>query len=133
MRLLSDRDRVYTSDELDAAVARRLERYPLQYIIGEWEFFGCRFKVDENCLIPRPDTETLVEAVLQNEEKGRGKMLFADLCTGSGCIAVSLLSLYECSECAALELYEKTLDIAEKNALINSVSDRCIPCRADLL
>ena len=132
-RLLSDRDKLYTSDALDAAVLRRLERYPLQYILGEWEFFGCTFRVDENCLIPRPDTETLVEAVLQRERLHKEGLLFADLCTGSGCIAVSLLAILKDSECAALELYEKTLDIAKGNAALNEVQDRFIPIRADLL
>lgn len=133
VRLLSDRDKLYTSEALDAAVLRRLERYPLQYILGEWEFFGCTFRVDENCLIPRPDTETLVEAVLQRERLHKEGLLFADLCTGSGCIAVSLLAILKDSECAALELYEKTLDVAKENAALNEVQDRFIPIRSDLL
>ncbi len=68
--LLCDRDRLYGNDALDAAVRQRLTGYPLQYILGEWYFFGCRFRVSPACLIPRPDTEVLVEAGLEREEKG---------------------------------------------------------------
>ena len=68
--LLCDRDRLYGNDALDAAVLQRLTGYPLQYILGEWYFFGCRFRVSPACLIPRPDTEVLVEAGLERAEKG---------------------------------------------------------------
>ncbi|MBP3368378.1 MAG: peptide chain release factor N(5)-glutamine methyltransferase, partial [Clostridia bacterium] len=83
-RAIADFEADYTSEALISAVERRATRYPLQYILGEWEFCGLTFHVDENCLIPRPDTEILVEAAVRAMPKG-GRLL--DLCTGSGCVA----------------------------------------------
>lgn len=128
--LIADKERVWNGEGLERAVSRRIEHYPLQYIIGEWEFFGCKFLVDENCLIPRPDTEVLVESVLSSLPTGA---VVADLCTGSGCIAISLLKERKDIRVIALELYEKTLELALHNAELNQVADRFIPCCADLL
>ena len=121
--LLCDRDRLYGNDALDAAVRQRLTGYPLQYILGEWYFFGCRFRVSPACLIPRPDTEVLVEAGLERVEKGA---VVADLCTGSGCIATALLvSRPDIALCAGLELFPETLALAQENAARNGVGDVC--------
>lgn len=128
--LLCDRHRVYHAPALDAAVEKRLARYPLQYILGQWDFFGCTFKVNEHCLIPRPDTELLVETAIKILPRGG---VFADLCTGSGCIAVSVLK-HRPDLCAvALELYPDTLALAVENAEGNGVAQRFIPVCADLL
>lgn len=128
--LLCDRDRSYENSALDEAVRRRAQRYPLQYILGAWEFFGCTFAVDERCLIPRPDTEVLVEeAVKTLPRNGR----FADLCTGSGCIAVAVLAARPDLTAVALELFPDTLALAVQNAEINGVADRFTPICADLL
>ena len=128
--LMTERDRVYDQPALDAAVRKRLERYPLQYILGKWDFFGLPFTVDRHCLVPRPDTECLVEEAIRRLPRG-GK--FADLCTGSGCIAVATLQNRPDLTAAALELYPETLALAAKNAVDNGVSDRMTPILADLL
>lgn len=128
--LMTERDRVYDQPALDAAVRKRLERYPLQYILGKWDFFGLPFTVDRHCLVPRPDTECLVEEAIRRLPRG-GK--FADLCTGSGCIAVATLHNRPDLTAAALELYPETLALAVKNAGDNGVSDRMTPILADLL
>ncbi len=128
--LLADRNRSYVCADLDEAVAKRLLRYPLQYILGTWDFYGCTFTVNEHCLIPRPDTEILVDTALQYLPPSAR---FADLCTGSGCIAVATLSHRKDTTGVALELYPQTLALAEKNAVENHVSDRFIPIQADLL
>ena len=128
--LMTERDRVYDQPALDAAVRKRLERYPLQYILGKWDFFGLPFTVDRHCLVPRPDTECLVEEAIRRLPRG-GK--FADLCTGSGCIAVATLHNRPDLTAAALELYPETLSLAVKNAVDNGVSDRMTPILADLL
>lgn len=131
VQLLCDREKPYESHELDAAVSRRLEGYPLQYILGEWDFFGYCFHVSPACLIPRPDTEILVEAALARI--GAGSVV-ADLCTGSGCIATALLaSCPDVAVCAGLELYAETLAVAVGNAARNGVGDRFLPICADLL
>ena len=128
--LMTDRDRVYDVTALDDAVEKRKGRYPLQYILGTWEFFGLPFAVDERCLVPRPDTECLVEQAIRLIPAG-GR--FADLCTGSGCIAVATLARRPDLTAAALELYPDTLALAVKNAEDNGVAARFAPVRADLL
>ena len=80
----------YVSAELEAAILKRSKNYPLQYILGKWWFARCEFFVDENCLIPRADTELIVELAMKKLPRDA---FFADLCTGSGCIAVATLDL----------------------------------------
>lgn len=123
-------ERDYTSENIEKAVQKRCEGYPLQYILGKWWFWDCEFFVDENCLIPRADTESIVETAV--------KLLppdayFADLCTGSGCIAISILNTLKSSRADAYELYEKTLDIAKKNAAHNRVDARFCGILGDVL
>ena len=128
--LMTDRDRVYGLPALESAVTRRLSREPLQYILGEWDFYGCTFRVTPDCLIPRPDTEILVETAIKALPRGAR---VADLCTGSGCIAVA--TLYHRPDVTAdgLELYPQTLALAVENANRNGVTDRFNPIEADLL
>ena len=128
--LMMDRGRVYEIPALDAAVARRKEREPLQYILGTWEFFGLPFAVNPHCLVPRADTECLVEEAIHRIPTG-GR--FADLCTGSGCIAVATLANRPDLSAVMLELYPETLALAEQNAAANGVSPRLTPVLADLL
>ena len=128
--LLSDRDRTYDIPALNEAIARRRTREPLQYILGAWEFCGHRFSVNEHCLIPRPDTEILVEEAIRRLPAGAK---FADLCTGSGCIAVATLCHRPDTQAVALELYEETLALATENARANGVGERFSPICADLL
>lgn len=128
--LMTDRDKMFDIPALDAAVGKRLERYPLQYILGTWEFFGLPFTVDERCLIPRPDTECLVESAIRHLPAGAH---IADLCTGSGCIAVAVLHARPDLTAAALELYPDTLALAKQNAEENGVAERFTPVCADLL
>ena len=80
----------------EECISKREQRVPLQHITGEQEFMGLTFRVDENVLIPRQDTETLVEQALEILKKGQlprsgGKLHILDLCTGSGCILLSVL------------------------------------------
>ncbi len=77
--------------QIRAMAARRMTGEPLQYILGEWEFYGRRFFVGKGVLIPRPDTETLVDAVLTRcRQNPQAHWQIADLCSGSGCIAITL-------------------------------------------
>ena len=122
--LMTDRDRPYSTPGLESAVTRRLSREPLQYILGEWEFFGCVFTVSPHCLVPRPDTELLVETairVLPNNARA------VDLCTGSGCIAVATLVHRPDVTADALELYPETLKLACENAKRNGVTPASLP------
>ena len=99
--------------EYQALLSKRAERIPLQYIVGEQEFMGLTFLVNEHVLIPRQDTEVLVEEVMKNLHDG---FRILDLCTGSGCILLSLLHYSnDCSGVGA-DLSEEALEVARKNA-----------------
>ena len=111
----------YSSSELLSAIERRIAGEPLQYIIGEWDFFGYTFKVSPACLIPRADTELLCEYVCKNAPLGAR---IADLCTGSGCIAIAALLERPDLFAVAVELYPETLELARENARLLGVSDR---------
>ncbi len=96
-------------------VKQRLERIPMQYIIGEQEFMGLTFEVNENVLIPRQDTEILVELALQVSEDAD----VLDVCTGSGCIAISIAKLSSVRSMTALDISEAALLTATRNAKKN--------------
>ena len=105
---------------LDSAVRRRERREPLQYILGSWFFWRLEYEVSPDCLVPRPDTEILVEQALKALPQGSR---FLDLCTGSGCIAISLLCEREDATAVAVELSEPTLALAKRNARRNGVGN----------
>ena len=118
------------SEALLDAIERRASRYPLQYIIGEWEFYRQTYEVSPDCLIPRSDTELLVEQAIKLLPSGAR---FADLCTGSGCIAVSTLAERSDTSALAVDKFDSTLSIATRNAVRNGVRDRFDPICADVL
>jgi len=122
--MLADPLRNYENTELFAAIEKRAARYPLQYILGTWEFCGLEFTVDERCLIPRPDTEVIVEAAVSELGLSSGKK-FLDLCTGSGCIAAAILSQCSNSSGVAVELDPATASLARDNLSRLGFSDRC--------
>ena len=95
-------------------IEKRASRIPLQQILGSQEFMGLEFFVNEHVLIPRQDTETLVELVLQEQQDPEKKLL--DLCTGSGCIAISLAVKGGYRSVTATDLSEEALKVAERNA-----------------
>lgn len=93
---------------------------PLQYILGETVFYGLPFKVDESVLIPRPETEELVEWVLEKTQRNK-KLRILDIGTGSGCIAIALAKNLKNAEISALDISSKALAIANQNAILNAV------------
>ena len=107
-------------ESLENAVLRRSAGEPFAYITGFKEFMGYNFKVDRNVLIPRPDTECLVNVALGNEKR------VLDLCTGSGCVAVSLAKLMPEANVTAVDVSEGALDVARENARLNGVRVRFI-------
>jgi release factor glutamine methyltransferase len=112
------------------AVERRAKREPLQYVIGSVDFYYERYKVTPDCLIPRQDTEILVNLAVKMIPEGES---FLDLCTGSGCIAISTLKNTKDTRAVAVDLSEGALDIAKENAEQNGVLDRLTLLRADVL
>ena len=125
----ADPHRAFESSELEAAAAKRALRYPLQYLLGEWQFYRQTYEVSPDCLIPRSDTEILVEAIKALPHGA----VFADLCTGSGCIAISVLAERPDTRAVAVEKFPNTLALATRNAARNGVSDRFVPLCADVL
>lgn len=102
-------------------VNKRIEGTPLQYILGEQYFMGLRFVVNSNVLIPRADTEILVYKVLELAKKLDNVKIF-DLCTGSGCIAISLAKELSNSKVFASDISKDALNIAKENSKINETN-----------
>lgn len=98
-------------------ITKRCEGYPLQYILGEWEFYGLPVKVGEGVLIPRQDTETLVETVIRKNRTP--DPLIIDLCSGSGCIALALEKELSAKEVHAVEMSEKAAGYLRENITLN--------------
>ena len=104
--------------EYERVIRKRAERVPLQYITGEQEFMGLTFHVNSNVLIPRQDTETLVEEVLKHV---REEMHILDLCTGSGCILISILKNAPQLVGAGSDVSKQALLVAKENAKLHDV------------
>ena len=112
------------------AIRRRASREPLQYILGKVGFYKEEYKVSPDCLIPRSDTEILVDLAVREMPKG-GR--FLDLCTGSGCVAISTLANTEDTTAIAVDISDGAIRIAKENAAINNVESRLTLLKADLM
>jgi release factor glutamine methyltransferase len=117
-----------TLEKLREMVKRRATGEPLQYITGEAEFCGLKLAVDRRVLIPRPETELLVESVVQ-----RKPQKIVDVGTGSGCVAVALASRLPTAEIWALDVSEEALEIAKSNAARYGVEKKVRFLQSDLL
>lgn len=125
--LYLDLDRPLIEAELTlirALVARRRAREPMAYILGEREFYGRPFEVTRDVLIPRPDTETLVEQTLLALKASRLDGRLLDLCTGSGAVAVTLAAELPERAIVATDISQAALDVTKRNAERNGVSER---------
>ena len=117
---------------MSAWLARRARHEPVQYIIGEQEFFGLKFRVTPDVLIPRPETEHLVEAALARTDSD-ASLHIADVGTGSGAIAVPLAHALPRARVTALDISAAALVVAHENAESHGVSDRIRFFKSDLL
>jgi len=159
LRLYMEADRPAAPDELErlrALVARALKHEPLQYLLGEWSFFGLRLLTDRRALIPRPCTESIVEHVLQSERRRAAAsstsadtppstprstppdtappLLIADLCTGSGCIGVALAKHLPHARVFATDISADALALAAQNAALHALPpERLTLIAGDLL
>lgn len=102
--------------QYEDCVSAREKKMPIPYITGKQEFFGRSFSVTPDVLIPRPDTETLIEFILE-KTLGRGPLSLLDLGTGSGCIAITLALENPCLTVSATDINEKSLAVAKSNAV----------------
>lgn len=106
--------------ELIKGIVERLKMHePIQYILGETEFYGLKIKVSPGVLIPRPETEELVQWIVESYSKDSPRIL--DIGTGSGCIPVALKNQIGNAEVSAIDISEKALEVAKENAAINNV------------
>lgn len=120
IQLVVDAPRVLPAEDLARfrdMVRRRRAHEPVAYILGEREFFGRVFRVDRRVLVPRPDTETLVEVALDRTRHVSMSMRALDLCTGSGCVAVTLAKERPTSSVIATDASDDALAVARDNAL----------------
>ena len=109
--------------KLELALERLAQHEPIQYIIGKTEFFGLPFRVDQDVLIPRPETEELVSWIFEDIKKqGKKKISILDIGTGSGCIAISLAKNLPAASVTAIDVSKTALKIANANARLNKVS-----------
>ncbi len=111
---------------------RRGRREPLQYIVGDVEFYGLEFKVNPSVLIPRPETEILVETVIENSNKDE-ELKILDIGTGSGNIAVSISKHLVNSKVWGIDSSNEAINVAKENSKINLVDERTIYFQKDIL
>ncbi|MGE0019195.1 MAG: peptide chain release factor N(5)-glutamine methyltransferase [Draconibacterium sp.] len=107
-------------DKIKSIVARLKQFEPIQYILGETYFFGLQLKVTPTVLIPRPETEELVDLIIRGNSDGNLTIL--DIGTGSGCIAIALKSRLNKAEISGIDISEKALKIARKNGTLNRLN-----------
>ena len=122
--LIAHPDREVSEEEqsrFNEFISRRAKREPVAYILGNWDFMGLTFKVNSDVLIPEQDTEVLVEEAMRFFEDG---MRVLDLCTGSGCIALSLLRYTNDTKAVGTDISDKALLVAKENADNLGFSDR---------
>ena len=127
-------ERVLTEEEISkirTLLKRRSEHEPIQYILGETEFYGLKFSVDKSVLIPRSDTEILVQTAV--EYIGDKPLSVFEVGTGSGCIAVSLANKCKNVNITACDISEQALKLAASNAKLNGVADRIKFINLDIL
>ena len=134
--VLAHLDEPLTEDSLlvlQEDVGRLLQGVPLPYILGEWEFYGNRFFVTPDVLIPRPETELMVEKALAWMNSHPETKWVVDIGTGSGCIAISLALVQPNIHVIATDISLKALKIAQKNIQFHRVEERVFLVKADLL
>ena len=132
--ILLNLERVLSEDEellFNKFINERLNNRPIAYIVGNREFMGLDFYVEEGVLIPRPDTEILVEEVIELG-KNKGSINILDIGTGSGAITVSLAKYLNNAKITSVDISDVALQIAKRNAIENDVYDKINFIRSDL-
>jgi release factor glutamine methyltransferase len=113
-------------------VKRAGEHEPIAYLVGATEFYSLPLRINRDCLIPRPETEGLVERAIDFLRKRLGPQEVLDLCTGSGCIAVAIAKNHPAASVVATDLCEKALSVAAENVQMHGLQDRVRLLAGDL-
>ena len=124
LKLYTDSEKILSSEEIERfenLISQREKKIPVAYLIRKKEFMGLNFFVDENVLIPRPETEILAQIVIENLS---GEKIFVDLGTGSGAICISVCKFLKTARAFAVDISENALKIAKLNAEKFFVDDR---------
>jgi release factor glutamine methyltransferase len=119
-------------DKLRALVKRCLENEPVQYLTGRCEFYSLSLKVSPDCLIPRPETELLVERAIEFLRTRSGTQHVCDLCTGSGCISVTIAKNFPDAKIIATDICDKALSVAAENIAKYNLGQRIELLHGDL-
>ena len=122
LHLLLDSGQIFTSLTMNyiVSICNELKTgKPVQYILGETLFYNCIIKVNNGTLIPRPETEELVDLIIKENKDFRGKII--DIGTGSGCIAIAIKKNLHDAEVTGIDISERALEIATANAILNNV------------
>ncbi len=137
LRLYMEADRPATPDELTKLrdlAKRALNHEPVQYLVGEWSFYGITLKTDKRALIPRPESQTLVDETVKAIKDIEGRtLLVADVCTGSGCIAIAIASQASTARVHACDIDANALALAAENIERTSLGNRITTFEGDLL
>ena len=135
-KLLQDMS-LYTSDAVadraEAYLQRRLAGEPVAYITGSWEFYGLPLEITPDVLIPRADTEVLVDTALGLLKGRKNDARILDLCTGSGCIGCALAHALPASRAVLIDKSAPALEVAKRNVLSNGLSGRVLCVEADVM
>ena len=131
--LIHSEEEVKQEDKIkyENCIKELIKGKPLQYITNKQEFMGLNFYVDENVLIPQPDTEILVEKAIEIAETTQ-KNKILDMCTGSGCIAISLAKKINNAQITAVDISNSALNVANKNVINNNVENKIIFINSDM-
>lgn len=121
------------AEEFAPLVDRRARREPVAFITGRREFWGLDFEVSHDVLIPRPETELIVEAVCDARRDRNAVRLIADVGTGSGCLAIALAREFPAAHVVAIDISAPAIRVARRNAARHAVADRIRFLRGDLL
>ena len=123
---------VNANAETQRIIEQRKKNIPLQYILGEWDFYGQTFKVGEGVLIPRPETEELCTAVIERLKKMQAPTVF-DLCAGSGCIGITLKKQVMQANVYLVEYFDEALGFLNENRMSLSVARSVPAIKGDVL
>jgi release factor glutamine methyltransferase len=111
-------------EQLRALVERASQEEPIAYVVGKTEFYSLELEITPECMIPRPETELLVERAIEFLRIRSGKQLVCDLCTGSGCVAVAIAKNYAGAEIIATDISDAALRVAARNVEKYGLNDR---------
>jgi release factor glutamine methyltransferase len=122
---------VHQQERMNRVLERLMVHEPVQYVLGEADFFGLKFKVNRDVLIPRPETEELVEWIIDESRESMENLAILDIGTGTGCIAITLAKNLPSAQITGLDVSEEALKIAEENNELNNTKVQFL--RTDIL